>query len=111
MTSGTSFIPPSKSKHYFGSDSAWFESNVPMFECSDELFEEIYHYRWKSYKAHIRDLGKLGTVITEFLDDVGWQKHPYAMLNDATGFHIYEGRWIRDRQYMPMYSNRQRRET
>jgi hypothetical protein len=100
MTNGTSFIPPAKSKRYFGSDSPWFESNIPMFECSDGLLEEIYHYRWKSYKAHIRDIGKLGTVITEFLDDVGWQKHPYAMLNDATGFHIYEGRWIRDRQYL-----------
>ena len=100
MPKGTSFIPTARSKHYFGNDFAWFEANVPMFECSDSLLEETYHYRWKLYKAHIRDLGTKGTVITEFLDDVGWQKHPYAMLNDATGFHIYEGRWIRDRQYL-----------
>ncbi len=100
MVIGTSFIPPSKSKQYFGNDSAWFDTNVPMFECSDALLEETYHYRWKLYKAHIRDLGRVGYVITEFLDDVPWQKHPYAMLNDATGFHIYEGRWMRDRRYL-----------
>lgn len=100
MAKGTSFISTEKLKKAFGNDSAWFKANVPMFECSDTLLEDIYLYRWKSYKAHIRDLGRLGYVITEFLDDVGWQKHPYAMLNDATGFHIYEGRWLRDRQYM-----------
>ncbi|AMK21870.1 MULTISPECIES: hypothetical protein [unclassified Sphingobium] len=25
--------------------------------------------------------------------DVDWQRHPYARLNDATGFHLAEGRW------------------
>ena len=100
MSKGTAFIPAAKAKQAFGNDSAWFEKNVPMFECSDTLLEETYLYRWKLYKAHIRDLGSKGYVITEFLDDVPWQKHPYAMLNDATGFHIYEGRWMRDRQYI-----------
>lgn len=84
----------------YGSDAAWFVRNVPLFECSDKKIEEIYAYRWKLYKAHIRDLGDKGYLITEFLDDVSWQKHPYAMLNDATAFHLYEGRWLRDRRYL-----------
>jgi hypothetical protein len=100
MRNGTTFVSADLLKKHFGNDSDWFERNIPTFECSDTLLEDVYFYRWKSYKAHIRDLGSLGTVITEFLDDVGWQKHPYAMLNDATGFHIYEGRWLRDRQYI-----------
>ena len=100
MNKGTSFIPAGKTREHFGNDAAWFEQNVPLFECSDATLEDVYHYRWKLYKAHIRDLGTKGYVITEFLDDVSWQKHPYAMLNDATGFHIYEGRWLRDRQYI-----------
>lgn len=103
MYSGTAFISRGHAKRYFGNDAAWFEQNVPFFECSDSLLEEVYQYRWKLYKAHIRDLGSKGTVITEFLDDVGWQKHPYAMLNDATSFHIYEGRWLRDRQYIDSF--------
>jgi len=90
---------------YFGADSAWFKANVPFFECADEKIQDIYYYRWKLYKAHIRDLGQKGFLITEFLDDVGWQKHPYAMLNDATGFHIYEGRWLRDRSIIDGFVN------
>jgi hypothetical protein len=73
---------------------------TPTFECSDKTLEQVYDYRWSLYKAHIRDIGAKGFVITEFLDDVGWQKSPYAMLNDATAFHICEGRWMRDRHYI-----------
>ena len=30
---------------------------------------------------------------------MGWQLEPWASLNDATGFHIGEGRWLRDRRF------------
>ena len=97
----TMFLQKTKAAvQYFGSDAPWFEANIPFFECSDRQIEDIYYYRWKLYKAHIRNLGEKGFLITEFLDDVGWQKQPYAMLNDATGFHIYEGRWLRDRRIL-----------
>ncbi|HWI86450.1 MAG TPA: glycogen debranching protein, partial [Sphingomonas sp.] len=39
----------------------------------------------------------------EFLDDVSWQREPFASLNDATYFHIHEGRWLRDRRYVHDY--------
>lgn len=39
----------------------------------------------------------------EFLDDVGWQLEPWATLNDATGFHLNEGRWLRDRRFADDY--------
>lgn len=42
-------------------------------------------------------------TFTEFLDDVGWQLEPWATLNDATGFHLGEGRWLRDRRYSDDY--------
>lgn len=44
-------------------------------------------------------------AIAEFLDDVGWQLEPWASLNDATGFHIGEGRWLRDRRFSDDYLN------
>jgi hypothetical protein len=44
-------------------------------------------------------------LATEFLDDVGWQLEPWASLNDATGFHIGEGRWLRDRRFSDDYLN------
>ena len=88
---------------HFGNDSPWYEANIPFFECSDPEITEVYYYRWQLWKAHIRDLGDSGTIITEFLDDVGWSIRPYQSLNDATAFHIHEGRWIRDRNYVNGY--------
>ena len=87
----------------FGADAAWYEDNIPLFESSDQRLDEIYYYRWSVFRAHQRDLGPRGYITTEFLDDVGWQRWPYASLNDATGFHILEGRWLRDRRYAGDY--------
>jgi hypothetical protein len=77
--------------------------NIPLFESSDQKLDQIYYYRWSVFRAHQRDLGPRGYISTEFLDDVGWQREPYASLNDATGFHIQEGRWLRDRRYAGDY--------
>jgi hypothetical protein len=92
-------------KEYFGADAQWYLNNIPFFECSDKKIQDVYYYRWKLYKAHIRNVGENQYVITEFLDDVSWDKNPYSSLNDATGFHIYEGRWLKDRKYINGYIN------
>jgi hypothetical protein len=34
---------------------------------------------------------------------VSWQLEPWASLNDATGFHVAEGRWNRDRRFKDDY--------
>jgi hypothetical protein len=87
----------------FGNDAPWYEDNIPFFEASDPRLEQIYYYRWQLFRAHQRDLGPKGYISTEFLDDVGWQREPYASLNDAAAFHIDEGRWLRDRRYADDY--------
>lgn len=87
----------------FGNDATWYKDRVPFFEIADKQIEDIYYYRWKVFRAHQRDLGERGFISTEFLDDVGWQFWPWASLNDATGFHIMEGRWLRDRRYVNDY--------
>lgn len=87
----------------FGNDAPWYENNIPFFESSDPLLDRIYYYRWQIFRAHQRDLGPRGYISTEFLSDVSWQLEPYASLNDATGFHIYEGRWLRNRRYTNDY--------
>jgi hypothetical protein len=91
--------------NYFGNDAPWFTANVPFFECSDPQIEQIYYYRWKLYKAHLHDLGQRGYIVSEFLDDVGWTFNRYQSLNDATAFHINEGRWLKDNRYMDDYIN------
>ncbi|HEY1787873.1 MAG TPA: discoidin domain-containing protein [Verrucomicrobiae bacterium] len=103
---GTQILPQSSlATHYFGHDAPWFEKNIPFFDSSDPQINQIYYYRWQLYKAHLKDLGQRGYIVTEFLDDVGWAWNPYQSLNDATAFHINEGRWIRNQRYMDDYIN------
>lgn len=94
----------SLAKQYFGNDAAWYRNRVPFFESSDSDITDVYYYRWKIFRSHQRDLGSNGFISTEFLDDVGWQTKPWASLNDATGFHIQEGRWCRDRRFKDDYA-------
>ncbi|KAI4720544.1 Six-hairpin glycosidase [Aureobasidium sp. EXF-10727] len=90
-------------KKYFGNDAPWYQDRIAYFECSDSQITDVFYYRWKIFRAHQRDLGAKGYISTEFLDDVGWQLEPYASLNDATGFHVAEGRWNRDRRFKDDY--------
>jgi len=90
-------------KHY-GNDAAWYRDRIPLFESSDQDITDVYYYRWSIFRAHQRDLGAYGYISTEFLDDVGWQTKPFASLNDATGFHLLEGRWCRDRRFKEDYA-------
>lgn len=89
----------------FGNDADWYRDRVPLFESSDPLLDRVYYYRWQIVRAHQRDLGAKGHITTEFLDDVGWQREPYASLNDATPFHLHEARWLRDRRPADDYLN------
>ena len=90
---------------YYGSDAQWYIDNIPFFECSDKEIEAVYYYRWKLYKAHIRHVGEDEYVITEFINDVHWDRDPYSTINAATMHHIYEGRWLKDDRYMDAYIN------
>jgi hypothetical protein len=102
----TSILPQTTlATRYFGNDASWFDKNIPFFDCSDPQITEIYYYRWQLYKSHLKDLGSRGYIVTEFLDDVGWALKPYQSLNDATAFHINEGRWLKDNRYLDDYIN------
>jgi hypothetical protein len=98
------FLPEQQlAEKHFGNDAPWFERNIPFFECSDSELEAVYYYRWQLYQAHLKDLGARGYLVTEFLGDVPWAKKPWQSLNDATPFHIAEGRWLKDDRYMNDY--------
>lgn len=92
-------------KQYYQDDAQWYLDNIPFFECSDKQIEQVYYYRWKLYKAHIRNVGQDQYVITEFINHVGWDRDPYCTINAASMHHIYEGRWLRDPRYMNGYIN------
>ncbi len=90
-------------RKYYGHDFQWYQKNIPFFECSDTTIQNVYYYRWRLYKAHLKNLGPLGYIVTEFLNNMSWDLEPYNSLNDATSFHIYEGRWLKNRQYINNY--------
>ncbi|WP_343590891.1 glycosyl hydrolase family 65 protein [Flavobacterium sp.] len=100
----THFIDSNKkSISHYGNDSDWYVKNIPFFEISDKEIEDVYYYRWEVYKAHLRNIGDYGYVVTEFLNAMSWDHKPYNTLNAATVFHIYEGRWLKDRLYLTNY--------
>lgn len=92
-------------QEYYKEDAQWYLDNVPFFECSDKELEQVYHYRWKMYKAHLRNTGDNHFVITEFINHVAWDRDPFCTINAASMHHIYEGRWLKDDRYMNGYIN------
>jgi hypothetical protein len=80
----------------FGADAPWFERNIPFLEIDDPEIQQIYYYRWKLFRGHIREIGAQGTTVLEFLPNVPWARQPYTDLNDSAAFHLREGRWLRD---------------
>jgi hypothetical protein len=90
---------------YYLEDSQWYIQNIPFFECSDKQIEQVYYYRWKLFKAHIRNVGDNQYVTTEFINDMSWDRDPYSTINAASMHHIYEGRWLKDRRYVEGYIN------
>lgn len=81
----------------------WMLENIPWFECPDQEVEQIYYYRWWVYRKHINKTPN-GYVITEFLPEVG-HSQKYNTIVCASGLHIEEGRWLRNREYLSDYIN------
>lgn len=89
---------------YITNGAAWnfLKKNIPLFECPDTNLEEIYYFRWWTYRKHIH-LTPDGFMITEFLPDVPWAGKDDSIVC-AAGHHIYEGRWLADPRYLDDYS-------
>lgn len=73
---------------------AFLSREIPLIECPDKELEEVYYFRWWTFRKHVRHT-EVGFVITEFLPDVSWSG-PYNTINCPACFHIREGRWMRD---------------
>lgn len=80
----------------------WMAENVPLFECPDRAVEEIYHFRWWTFRKHLQQTPD-GFVITEFLPKVKWSaKH--NTISCPAGHHFRESRWLRQSQYLTDYA-------
>ena len=73
---------------------AYLAENIPLLECPDETLEKTYYFRWWTYRKHWKTTEK-GHIVTEFLPPVRWAG-PYNSIVCPVGFHIREGRWLKD---------------
>ncbi len=81
----------------------WMQKQIPFFECPDPEVEEMYYFRWWSFRKHIVQT-PYGFVFTEFLTKVS-HSALYNTISCAAGFHVMEGRWLHDPAYINDYIN------
>jgi len=80
----------------------FLSTNIPKFECPDKQMEEIYYFRWWTFRKHIRQTPE-GFIITEFLPNVSWAGKYNAI--SCPGMHQFnEGRWLHNQQYLNEYA-------
>jgi hypothetical protein len=93
-------IAPEDFANYIPDARAWpfLKANIPFFTCPDRDIEQIYYYRWWTYRKHIKET-PLGFIVTEFLKPVSHASE-YNALSCALGHHIAEGRWLDDRRFV-----------
>ena len=91
-------------KGSFPNAAAWdfLKVNIPLLDCPDEELQRTYYFRWWTYRKHIKRTPG-GWVVDEFLPNVSWAGKHNAISCPA-GHHLYEGRWLRDPQYLDAYT-------
>lgn len=95
---GTSFVDRNAVLAGF-SDAAWYKANIPFLDVPDRTIQDVYYYRWRTWKEHLRYTDPQdGWISTEFLDCCGYAA-PYQAIDAAAGHQITESRWVRDQQY------------
>jgi len=79
----------------------WLTGNIPFFTCPDPAIEEMYYYRWWTFRKHIKQT-PFGRILTEFIIPV---RHAgsYNSISCALGLHIAEGRWLKDQSLLDEY--------
>jgi hypothetical protein len=90
------FIPNNASADFLA-------GNIPRFECPDKELEEIYYFRWWTFRKHIRQTQE-GFIISEFLPSVSWAGK-YNGISCAAMHHYNEGRWLHNAgDYLDSYA-------
>ena len=80
-------------------DQDWYKANIPFLDVPDTQIEDVYYYRWRTWKEHLRYTDpRNGWISTEFLDCCGYAA-PYQAIDAAAGHQLSEGRWVRDQTY------------
>ena len=79
-------------------EKGWYRANIPFLDIPDKMIQDVYYYRWRVWKEHIRPTGTAnGGVLTEFFGAPGYSA-PYGAIVASSAHQIDEGRWVRDQQ-------------
>ncbi|MEH0450215.1 hypothetical protein QA811_43460 [Streptomyces sp. B21-102] len=82
----------------------WYKDNIPFVDTPDNDIDDVYYYRWSSYKRALRyTVPGTGYVSTEYDVPIGYAGNPYTALPDAAGYHVLDGRWLHNRDYAGDY--------
>lgn len=81
----------------------WMSKNVPLFDCPQDNFREMYYYRWWTLRKHIKRT-PVGYGMTEFLVQRSYADR-YNLIACAIGHHVMETRWLRDTTYINQILN------
>ena len=76
----------------------WMTQNIPLFDCPNKDFEEIWYYRWWTLRKHIEQT-PVGYAMTEFLVNRNYADK-WKLIASGVGHHIHESRWLRDSTYL-----------
>lgn len=79
----------------------WMKQNIPLFECPQDNFEEMFYYRWWTLRKHIKETPQ-GFAFTEFLVQRSYSDK-YNLIACAIAHHINEARWLHDDKYLNDY--------
>jgi hypothetical protein len=81
----------------------WMTQNIPLFDCPDRGFEEMWYFRWWTLRKHIKQT-PVGYAMTEFLVPRSYADQ-YNLIASGVGHHIHESRWLRDTTYLDQIMN------
>ena len=81
----------------------WMTQNIPLFDCPDRSFEEMWYFRWWTLRKHIKET-PVGYAMTEFLVNRSYADQ-YNLIASGVGHHILESRWLRDTTYLDQIMN------
>ena len=81
----------------------WMTQNVPLFDCPNRDFEEMWYYRWWTLRKHIEQT-PVGYAMTEFLVNRNYADQ-WKLIASGVGHHIHESRWLRDSTYLDQIVN------
>ncbi len=82
---------------------AWFDENVPLFDCADPYLTKMWYHRWYVVKKNHMN-PRIGLTQEDSFSEGRWNSGWYsASITYGAGHVLRETRWLRDSKYARNY--------